>query len=276
MTTNLSENEMPLSVLVADGDEDSRRRTQAALAEAGIGSDGAGSGAEAMDLVHLRHARRQDYDLILVDRALTAPGGAAIVREIRDLLGENATVATVVIAVSPQDDADAAGSDADAFLAKPFSSADVLREYRRARRHRLSGDSMPHPAELEGKHILVAEDMTVSAEIVRQMLAMNFLTVDRAEDGRKAVDRFEESPAGYYDAILMDIRMPVMDGLDATKAIRALARPDAKTVPIIALTTSQHDEDVQRSLAAGMDAHLEKPVEPEQLYRTLAELIGKR
>lgn len=86
---------------------------------------------------------------------------------------------------------------------------------------------------------------------------------------------FSEHPAGYYDAILVDIRMPVMDGLNATRAIRALDRPDAKSIPIIAMTANAFDEDVKQSLQAGMNAHLSKPVEPEHLYETLGQMIHR-
>ena len=96
---------------------------------------------------------------------------------------------------------------------------------------------------------------------------------DHAENGKLAVEKFAASPQGFYDAVLMDIRMPVMDGLEATAAIRALDHPDAKTVPIIAMTANAFDEDVQRSLKAGMNVHLTKPADPEQLYTTLQELI---
>ena len=105
------------------------------------------------------------------------------------------------------------------------------------------------------------------------VLAMRDMEVDHAENGQIAVDKFAEHEPGYYDAILMDIRMPVMDGLEATRAIRSIDRDDAKTIPIIALTANAFDEDVQRSLQAGMNAHLSKPVEPETLFRTLEELI---
>ena len=84
---------------------------------------------------------------------------------------------------------------------------------------------------------------------------------------------FSGHEAGYYDAILMDMRMPVMDGLEATRLIRAMDREDAKTVPIIALTANAFDEDVQRSMQAGLNAHLSKPVEPEALFETLEELM---
>ena len=99
------------------------------------------------------------------------------------------------------------------------------------------------------------------------------IEADVAENGRIALEDFTSRPAGYYDAILMDMRMPEMDGLEATRAIRELDRPDAKTIPIIALTANAFDEDVQRSLQAGLNAHLSKPVQPETLFETLETLI---
>ncbi len=104
---------------------------------------------------------------------------------------------------------------------------------------------------------------------------MEEIEADHAENGRVAVEMFSASTPGSYSAILMDIRMPEMDGLEAAAAIRALDRPDAKKIPIIALTANAFDEDVQRSLQAGMNAHLSKPVEPDHLYRTLEDLIEK-
>ena len=144
-----------------------------------------------------------------------------------------------------------------------------------------SGPSVPGgmPAEeapetgniLAGKRILMAEDVGQNAEILADLLALEDMETDHAENGEIAVRMFSEKPAGYYDAILMDVRMPVMDGLTATGKIRALARPDAKRVPIIAMTANVFDDDVEQSLRAGMNAHLAKPVEPEKLYDTLRE-----
>ena len=129
--------------------------------------------------------------------------------------------------------------------------------------------------DLKGKRILMAEDVDVNAEIIEQLITMREAKIDRAQNGKLAVEMFENSNTGYYDAILMDVRMPEMDGLEATVRIRALERPDAKTVPIIAMTANAFDEDVQRSLQVGMNAHLSKPVEPGLLYRTLEEFIKK-
>jgi len=105
------------------------------------------------------------------------------------------------------------------------------------------------------------------------VLTMREMEVDLAENGRIAVNLFESHEAGYYDVILMDMRMPEMDGLEATRTIRSLQRDDAKTIPIIALTANAFDEDVQRSMQAGLNAHLSKPVEPEELFKTMEKLI---
>ena len=137
-----------------------------------------------------------------------------------------------------------------------------------------SGGDEQRPT-LAGRRILLAEDIEINAEIMMDVLSMEEIEADHAENGRVAVEMFSASTPGSYSAILMDIRMPEMDGLEAAAAIRALDRPDAKKIPIIALTANAFDEDVQRSLQAGMNAHLSKPVEPDHLYRTLEDLIEK-
>ena len=147
-----------------------------------------------------------------------------------------------------------------------------------------SADNFPGPAEaqesekgkvsLSGLRILVAEDIAINADILKMVLETREIEAEIAENGRIAVQMFSEHPAGYYSAILMDMRMPEMDGLEATRAIRALPdRPDARTIPIIALTANAFDEDVQRSLQAGLNAHLSKPVQPELLFSALESLL---
>ena len=129
-------------------------------------------------------------------------------------------------------------------------------------------------ADLTGRRVLIAEDVAINAEILTMLLNIRKIETDLAENGQIAVDLFASHDPGYYAAILMDIRMPVMDGLEATRRIRSLEKEDAKTIPIIALTANAFDEDVQRSIQAGLNAHLSKPVEPKALYETLEKLIG--
>jgi len=130
---------------------------------------------------------------------------------------------------------------------------------------------------LQGKHVLLCEDHPLNQEIAQALLAQKGIIVSTAEDGQKGLEMFVKSAAGYYDAILMDIRMPVMDGYAATRAIRALKakRPDADSVPIIAMTADAFADDVSKCIASGMNAHLAKPIEPSALYRALGSAFSK-
>lgn len=128
---------------------------------------------------------------------------------------------------------------------------------------------------LQNKCILLAEDHPLNAQIATKLLEKKGMRVVHAENGKRAVELFSQSTEGYYNVILMDIRMPIMDGLEATKAIRLLDRGDSKTIPIIAMTANAFEEDVKMSLAAGMNAHLAKPIDPKKLYDTIISLIQK-
>lgn len=127
---------------------------------------------------------------------------------------------------------------------------------------------------LAGKRILIVEDMDLNAEIVADLLELEDAESDRAENGQKAVDKIKASAPWYYDAILMDLRMPIMDGLESARQIRAIEREDAKQIPILALTANALPSDVEASRAAGMNAHLAKPVDAELLYGTLKKCIS--
>ena len=130
-------------------------------------------------------------------------------------------------------------------------------------------------SDLLGKHVLLCEDHPVNATIATRLLNQKGIVVERAENGKIGVGMFKNNPVGYYDCILMDIRMPEMDGLEAAKAIRKLQRADAQTIPIIAMTANAFEEDRNKSKKAGMNDHLSKPIEPEVLYRVLCNLMGR-
>ena len=113
----------------------------------------------------------------------------------------------------------------------------------------------------------------INTEVAVMLLEDKGFMVDTAENGLRAMEKFSKSEAGYYNAILMDIRMPIMDGLTSSTNIRHLSNQDAQTIPIIAMTANAFDDDIEKSKAAGMNAHLAKPIEPDRLYQTLYDFI---
>ena len=129
-------------------------------------------------------------------------------------------------------------------------------------------------AELSGRKLLLCEDNALNREIACELLHSRNMNAVTAENGQLGVELFSKSAPGEFAAILMDIRMPVMDGLEATAAIRALPRPDAQTIPIVAMTADAFDDDIRKCLAAGMNAHIAKPVDPEQLFDTLSAVLS--
>lgn len=131
-------------------------------------------------------------------------------------------------------------------------------------------------AVLEGKHVLLCEDHPLNQEIAKAILGEKGIKIEIAENGQRGVDLFAESPVGFYDAVLMDIRMPVMDGYEATKAIRRLPREDAARVPIIAMTADAFSDDMKKCIEVGMAGHIAKPFEPAKLFETLAGCIQAR
>ena len=130
--------------------------------------------------------------------------------------------------------------------------------------------------DLNGKRVLAAEDNTLNGEILCYMLQNQGMELDLMVNGEQAVEMFAASEPGTYDMILMDIMMPVMDGYTASKKIRSLPRPDAKTIPIIALTANAFAEDIEKSAQAGMDAHITKPIDMEKLRTCMMELLARK
>ena len=270
-------NPKDLRVLVVDDEEIDAEHARIVLDEAGIQADTCLSGQEALSMLEVQHIKQEPYNLVLLDWKMPEMDGIEVAGEIRRRYDKETTV--IILTAFNWDDImdEALHAGVDSFLAKPLFALNVVDEFERiARKNNMNLSREKKRVPLKGRHILMAEDIVINAEIMKQIIQMREAAIDHAENGRIAVDMFAASEPGYYDAILMDVRMPEMDGLEATAAIRALDRPDAKTIPIIALTANAFDEDVQQSLQVGMNAHLSKPVEPEHLYRTLEELIGEK
>ncbi|MBQ9493473.1 MAG: response regulator [Oscillibacter sp.] len=263
-----------LNVLLIDDDPIAREHSKLILDKVGVVSDLAASGAEAVEMVRLRHARWEPYDLILVDWKMPDMDGLKTTKEIRTIL--NGESAIIILTAYNWDTIleEAVQVGVNSFLAKPLSAATMLDEFRRAVEKRDREAARIKKADLKGRRVLLAEDMLINAEILIEILEMKEIQADHAENGKIAVELFASRPEGWYDAILMDMRMPEMDGLTASMKIRAMDRADAKSIPIIAVTANAFDEDVQRSLQAGLNAHLSKPVVPELLFSTLESLLA--
>ena len=255
-----------IHVLIVDDEEYAAEYARTVLNDAGVQAD--------ICMLEIQHTKQDPYNLVLMDWKMPEMDGLETAKRIRKSYGKE-TVVIMLTAYNWYDVLEKAmDAGIDSFLTKPLFASKVISEFERvARNNNLNLFREKKRADLAGRRILLAEDIEMNAEIMMDVLEMEDMETDHAENGRIAVERFQNSEIGMYSAILMDIRMPEMDGLEATQAIRALDRPDAKTIPIIALTANAFDEDVQRSLQCGMNAHLTKPVEPEHLFKTLGELI---
>ena len=268
----LHANEM--HVLVIDDDAVAVEHAKLVLEKAGITAETCLSGQDALEMVKLRSARREPYNLIIVDWKMPEMDGVETTRKIREATGNESAVIILTSYNWEEILDEALDAGVDSFVSKPIFIQSIMEEFKKAlKKKRLGVLSEKKKANLEGRRVLLAEDVTVNAEIMKEVLSMRGIKADHAENGKIAVEMFCENEVGYYDAILMDMRMPEMDGLEATATIRKLDREDAKKIPIIALTANAFDEDVQRSLQAGMNAHLSKPVQPDTLFATLEEML---
>ena len=264
-----------LSVLAIDDDAIALEHVRIILGQVAVSCDTARSGPRGLEMIRMRHARRENYDLVLVDWRMPGMDGIETAKGIRDIVGQEMPI-IILTSFNWDDIADEAkAAGVDTFVPKPLFAGNVLDEFREAFK-RKNETLSTNRVELKGCRVLLAEDVAVNAEIIVMVLSLREVEVEVAVNGRIAVEMFEGHPEGWYDAILMDMRMPEMDGLEATKTIRASGRRDAGAIPIIALTANAFDEDVQRSLQAGLNAHLSKPVEPEALFDTLENLIQAR
>ncbi len=260
-----------LKVLVADDDQIAAEHARTVLEEIGVRTDVCHDGPAALNMLELQHAKQAPYNLVLLDWEMPGMDGLEAARLIRERY-DNET--TVFLLTSRSWDDIVGESAVDGFLSKPLFADSVLAELERvACRNDMKLFREKRRAPLKGRRVLLAEDTEINAELMTDLLSLEAVEVDHAANGRIALEKFAASAVGAYSAILMDVRMPVMDGLEAAAAIRALDRADAGAIPIIALTANAFDEDVQRSLQAGMNAHLTKPVEADNLFQTLGELI---
>ena len=280
-----------LRVLIVDDNAIACEQAEMVASDIGIKADVVMTGEDALGRVLKRREQGVPYHVVITDYKMPGMDGLALTRAIR-AFDKGETGIIILTGYSWEDiQEECRKIGVDGIMSKPLFTDSLLFEIDRVLEKKREETKTEKPSDapaedagktpeaeteegsLQGRRVLLAEDMEINAEILMDLLDMEGISAEHAENGKIAVEMFADHPEKYYDVVLMDVRMPVMDGLEAARALRALDRPDAKTIPIIALTANAFDEDVQRSLQAGMNAHLSKPVEPDRLYETLTRLI---
>ena len=264
-----------LKTLVVDDDVAVCESTVATLHDMGVTAEWVDSGQKAVERVKFYRKEHKDYDMILIDWKMPGMDGIETAREIRKVVGADVTIIimTAYDWASIEQEAKLAG--VNLLMNKPMFRSSLISAFNQALGIKEAEKEEPEEEEfdLSGKRILLAEDNAINTEVAQLLLKSKGADVDVAENGLRALEKLAKSEEGYYDAILMDIRMPIMDGLTASRSIRNLSNKDAANIPIIAMTANAFDDDVYKSKAAGMNAHLAKPIDPKRLFRTLVELI---
>ena len=263
-------------MLVVDDDPQLCETTVSALSSIGIEADWTLDADSALQMIHSLSLKQEEYQLILLDWKIPETDGITLTREIRRRIPRQFPI-LLTSAYDWNEIADEArAAGVTGFIPKPLFRSTL---YYGLKPYLLCEDIKTLPAAeknrpaLPGKKILLAEDNELNWEIAYELLSELGLELDWAENGQICLEKFSQSPPGYYNAVLMDLRMPVMTGLEASMAIRALERPDAVTVPIIAMTADAFAEDIQDCLNSGMNAHISKPIDIDELTRLLEKYI---
>ncbi len=259
-------------VLVVDDEEDSCENVRRLMESTGIQVDTAHGGEEALRMRQKACQSGNDYQVILLDWKMPEMDGIETARQMRNMVFGHIPILLLTACDWDEIQAEAEQAGVDGFMAKPFFVSvlkEKLFELLEEQGRDLKTGSEQDLTTLAGRHFLVAEDNEINAEILMELLDIEEATCEIVENGKLAVERFEQMEPGTYDAILMDVQMPVMNGYEAARSIRQLDRPDARMILIIAMTANAFAEDVKDAIDAGMDAHIAKPIDMELLRRTL-------
>ena len=277
--TPLSEEPLPnLHIMVADDDAIMCGRTVGMLEQLGVHTDWVSDGAMAVNTVMRAREQGRNYDAIILDWKMPGQDGLQTARRIRELYGQELPI--LIISAYDWNDiqTEAVAAGVNGFLTKPVFISTLCRALRR---YVLGKQTQPAAAEqagnisFAGRRFLLVEDNQLNREVAAELLKGTGAQIEAACDGLKGVRKFEASPAFYYDAVLMDVQMPVMDGYTAARRIRALPRADAAAVPILAMTADAFAEDISAARAAGMDGHLAKPLDGVTLKREIAKYLAQ-
>lgn len=260
-------------MLVVDDDEQLCRSTVDILDSIGVRAEWTLDGESAVRLVEERHGEHRDYQVILLDWKLPGMDGIRTAQEIRMRLGEDIPILLISAYDWGEIEKEAREAGVNGFICKPLFRSTLyhgLRQYAGA--GEMIQDIPEDKPDLTGRRVLLAEDNDLNWEIAEELFSEEGLKMERAENGQICVEMFQQSAPGYYDVILMDIRMPVMSGYEAAWAILQMEREDSH-IPIIAMTADAFSEDVKRCLECGMDAHVAKPIDVQEVMRLLVKFI---
>ncbi len=265
------------NMLVLDDDETLCMSAAENLKELGVHTDWTVDGKKAVEMIEEHHRNGNDYQFLLIDWKMPDKDGIQMLHEIRKKTGKEIPAFLISAYDLTDIENNMDGIQIEGFIQKPLFKSTLyenLIKYVR-KEEKPSEQKEKKQADLSGKRILLAEDVDMNWEIANEILTSFGLLVERAENGKICVEKFTQSETGYYDAVLMDIRMPVMNGYDAAVAIRASERSD-RNLPIIAMTADAFSEDIQHCLACGMNAHVAKPLNVKELMGRLAEFLTKQ
>ena len=267
-----------LKTLVVDDDVAVCESAVVTLKEIGVTAEWVDSGRKAIERVQILWDIGKYFDMILIDWKMPGMDGIETARRIRDIVGPEVTIIimTAYDWISIEHEAKLAG--VNLLMSKPMFKSSLVSAFTKALGEKEEQKEQARNSDYDftGKRILLAEDNIINTEVAVMLLQGRGFVVDVAENGLRAMELYGKSESGYYDAILMDIRMPIMDGLSAANNIRHLSNSDARKIPIIAMTANAFDDDIEKSKAAGMNAHLAKPIEPERLFQVLYDFIYRK
>ena len=267
----------PVDVLIVDNDESVLQATADALASLGASAELAGSGLEALGMIEHRHLAGQDYNVIIIDWKMPEMDGLETTRRIRSQIGTDVPIllASAYDWSDIEEQAQAAG--ANGFVNKPLFRSTLYDKINDLiGKESASIEPEDDYSDLQGLNILVAEDNDVNWEIISALLSMFGITTERAENGRICLDKMRAAEKDRYTLIFMDVQMPEMNGLEATRAIRKLDDPWASSIPIIAMTADAFSENVTECLNAGMNGHIAKPIDIKLVIKEIRRIKDER
>ena len=262
------------NMLVVDDDELLCKITMETLKSIGIKAEWTLSGEKAIELAIQHHKKRDDYQIILLDWKLPGMNGIQVAKEIRYNLGDEIPILLISAYDWSEFEAEAREAGINGFISKPLFKSTLYHALHQYMDNEIEDDqTLNPPIDLFGHRILLAEDNELNWEVAKELLSDLGVELDWAEDGQICLDKFKKSPEGYYDAVLMDIRMPHMTGYEATKMIRGLNHPDALSIPIIAMSADAFSDDIQHCLECGMNGHIAKPIDIMEVTRLLKRFL---